>query len=272
MNCRSTPARPWRERCASPAIWLALWLVPVALLSASSAPATSSARSPSSSRRWRWSPSAAPTRFWPMSRSRPSRPMAGSSPARCSTGSGMAETTPGPLIMVLQFVGFMARLPRSRRLSPLLAGTLGGLLATWVTFVHASCGSSSVRPSSRVCAATGAARRALGDHGGGRRRHPQSRDLVCHPHCVPRNLACAHSALLVRRARAGERRSLGAAPLGRRDRRDVPVQSRHDPDARDLLGGWVALYVAGAILCPGGAPDQGRSVAHFDILHVRALR
>jgi len=36
--------------------------------------------------------------------------------------------------MVLQFVGFMAAFRDSGSLSPLLAGTLGGLLATWVTF------------------------------------------------------------------------------------------------------------------------------------------
>jgi chromate transporter len=49
-------------------------------------------------------------------------------------GLGMAETTPGPLIMVLQFVGFMAAFQDPGSLSPALAGTLGGLLATWVTF------------------------------------------------------------------------------------------------------------------------------------------
>jgi chromate transporter len=49
-------------------------------------------------------------------------------------GLGMAETTPGPLIMVLQFVGFMAAYRDHGTLSPMLAGTLGGLLATWVTF------------------------------------------------------------------------------------------------------------------------------------------
>ena len=49
-------------------------------------------------------------------------------------GLGMAETTPGPLIMVLQFVGFMAAYRDPSSLSPILAATLGGLLATWVTF------------------------------------------------------------------------------------------------------------------------------------------
>jgi chromate transporter len=55
-------------------------------------------------------------------------------PPEMLTGLGMAETTPGPLIMVLQFVGFIAAYRNPGTLSPLLAGTLGGLLATWVTF------------------------------------------------------------------------------------------------------------------------------------------
>jgi len=55
-------------------------------------------------------------------------------PREMLDGLGMAETTPGPLIMVLQFVGFMAAFRDSGTLSPMVAGTLGGLLATWVTF------------------------------------------------------------------------------------------------------------------------------------------
>jgi chromate transporter len=55
-------------------------------------------------------------------------------PGEMLAGLGMAETTPGPLIMVLQFVGFMAAFRHPGPLDPLLAGTLGGLLATWVTF------------------------------------------------------------------------------------------------------------------------------------------
>ena len=56
-------------------------------------------------------------------------------PREMLDGLGMAETTPGPLIMVVQFVGFMAAFRDAGGLSPMLAATLGGLLATWVTFV-----------------------------------------------------------------------------------------------------------------------------------------
>lgn len=55
-------------------------------------------------------------------------------PAEMLDGLGMAETTPGPLIMVLQFVGFMAAFHHPGALSPYLAGVFGGLLATYVTF------------------------------------------------------------------------------------------------------------------------------------------
>jgi len=56
-------------------------------------------------------------------------------PGEMLDGLGMAETTPGPLIMVLQFVGFMAAFRHPGTLLPMVAGTLGGLLTTWVTFV-----------------------------------------------------------------------------------------------------------------------------------------
>jgi chromate transporter len=55
-------------------------------------------------------------------------------PGEMLDGLGMAETTPGPLIMVVQFVGFMAAFRQPGILSPLVAATLGGLFATWCTF------------------------------------------------------------------------------------------------------------------------------------------
>ena len=55
-------------------------------------------------------------------------------PGEMLDGLGLAETTPGPLIMVNQFVGFLAGFRSEGGLSPLAAGVLGGVLATWVTF------------------------------------------------------------------------------------------------------------------------------------------
>jgi chromate transporter len=56
-------------------------------------------------------------------------------PQEMLVGLGFAETTPGPLISVVQFVGFMAAYRQPGSLSPALAGTLGGLLAQWCTCV-----------------------------------------------------------------------------------------------------------------------------------------
>ena len=56
-------------------------------------------------------------------------------PDEMITGLGMAETTPGPLIQVVQFVGFMGPYRAPGSLSPLQAGFLGAVVATWVTFI-----------------------------------------------------------------------------------------------------------------------------------------
>lgn len=56
-------------------------------------------------------------------------------PGEMLDGLGMAETTPGPLIMVTQFVGFMGAARNAGGLDPLVAGTIAAVLTTWVTFV-----------------------------------------------------------------------------------------------------------------------------------------
>lgn len=50
-------------------------------------------------------------------------------------GLGLAETTPGPLIMVTQYVGYLAAFRAPEPFSPLVAGLIGAALTTWVTFV-----------------------------------------------------------------------------------------------------------------------------------------
>ncbi|WP_331374783.1 chromate efflux transporter [Sinorhizobium chiapasense] len=56
-------------------------------------------------------------------------------PGEMLDGLGMAETTPGPLIMVVQFVGFMGAYRDPGSLNPMTAATLAAILTTWVTFV-----------------------------------------------------------------------------------------------------------------------------------------
>jgi chromate transporter len=57
------------------------------------------------------------------------------SPGQMIDGLALAETTPGPLILVLQFVGFVAAWQNAGALDPWLAAILGALLTVWVTFV-----------------------------------------------------------------------------------------------------------------------------------------
>jgi len=56
-------------------------------------------------------------------------------PDEMLVGLGLAETTPGPLISVVQFVGYLAAARSPGGLDPVWAGTLGGLIAMWSTFV-----------------------------------------------------------------------------------------------------------------------------------------
>ncbi|WP_245514699.1 chromate efflux transporter [Jiella endophytica] len=55
-------------------------------------------------------------------------------PGEMLDGLGLAETTPGPLIMVTQFVGFLAAYRQAGALDPLVAGVVGACLTTFVTF------------------------------------------------------------------------------------------------------------------------------------------
>jgi chromate transporter len=57
------------------------------------------------------------------------------SAAQMMDGLGLAETTPGPLILVLQFVGFVGAWQHPGNLDPILAASVGAALTSWVTFV-----------------------------------------------------------------------------------------------------------------------------------------
>jgi chromate transporter len=56
-------------------------------------------------------------------------------PGEMVRGLALAETTPGPLIMVVQFVAFLGAYRNPGELDPWVAATVGALLTTWVTFV-----------------------------------------------------------------------------------------------------------------------------------------
>jgi chromate transporter len=56
-------------------------------------------------------------------------------PGEMLDGLGMAETTPGPLIQVVQFVGFMGAFRMAGEINPVMAGVIASVLVTWVTFM-----------------------------------------------------------------------------------------------------------------------------------------
>ncbi len=56
-------------------------------------------------------------------------------PGEMLDGLGMAETTPGPLIQVVQFVGFMGAYRHPMGMDPMTAAIIASIVVTWVTFV-----------------------------------------------------------------------------------------------------------------------------------------
>lgn len=56
-------------------------------------------------------------------------------PGEMLDGLALAETTPGPLVLVLSYVGFLAGFRQSGALDPIIGGLLGGVIAAWATFV-----------------------------------------------------------------------------------------------------------------------------------------
>ncbi len=100
-------------------------------------------------------------------------------PGEMVDGLALAETTPGPLVLVLSFVGFLAAFRDPAGLDPMLAGIVGGVLTTWVTFVPCFLWIFWRRPLHRAAAikqgSVGGTQRHHGRRGG---RHRQPRHLV----------------------------------------------------------------------------------------------
>ena len=106
-------------------------------------------------------------------------------PGEMLDGLGMAETTPGPLIMVVQFVGFMAAFRDPGALPPLLAGD-AGRAADHLGHLRALLPVDLPRRALHRDPARqqGADGGAGGDHRRGRRRDPEPRGLVRPAHAV----------------------------------------------------------------------------------------
>ncbi len=158
-------------------------------------------------------------------------------PGEMLDGLGMAETTPGPLIMVLQFVGFMAAFRDPGGLSPMLAGTLGGLLATWVTFTPCFLwiflGApfiESIRGNRPLAGALSAITAAVVGV-------ILNLALWFAIHTIFREVTQVRGYGLSFDAPVlADRGSMGARIVACRHHRDLPLQDRHDVDAGGVLG------------------------------------
>ncbi len=157
-------------------------------------------------------------------------------PGEMLDGLGMAETTPGPLIMVTQFVGFMGAYRNPGQLTPMLAGTLGGLLTTWVTFtpcflwiflgapfVEALRGNRALNAAlSAVTAAVVGVILNLAVW------------FALHAWFLEAH-AGARAGVFVRRTDPGQRSTVGGRAFNRRDACRLPLQGWHADDARGML-------------------------------------
>ena len=170
---------PLAQHVAHRGVWLALWLVPLALLVLWlwSRPCLDRHR-PSSSPSSPWLPLAAPIRCSPTWRRLRSRLIGWLSAGEMIDGLGLAETTPGPLILVTEFVGY------HRGLSPCAASRssawpAGAAVTLWMTFVPCFLwifvGRALYR-APRSHAALG--ERSERGHRRRGRRHPQSKPVV----------------------------------------------------------------------------------------------
>jgi chromate transporter len=128
------PPPPLHRTTATAALWLALWWVPVGLL------ALTAGESVYLEEAVFFSQTASVTfggayAVLAYVAQRAVADFGWLSPGEMLDGLGMAETTPGPLIQVVQFVGFLGAYRDPGNLHPMVAGALGSVVTTWVTYV-----------------------------------------------------------------------------------------------------------------------------------------
>ena len=169
-------------------------------------------------------------------------------PREMLDGLGMAETTPGPLIMVLQFVGFMAAYRDPGALSPMLAGDArrpAGDLGHLRPVLPLDLPRRALhRDAARQQGARGRADR---DHRRGGRRDPQSVDLVRAAYAVPADHAGSLVRAVVRHAGVVKHRYRRPRAGGCGGDRDLPFNIGMLWVLAGSCAAGVALRLAGMV-------------------------
>ena len=128
------PPPPLRRTAATAALWLALWWVPVGLLALTAGDTVYLQEALFFSKTASVTFGGAYAVLSYVAQ-RAVADFGWLAPGEMLDGLGMAETTPGPLIQVVQFVGFLGAYRDPGTLHPMLAGALGSVVTTWVTYV-----------------------------------------------------------------------------------------------------------------------------------------
>ena len=130
----TTDARPWDQTARTIAVWLAIWAAPMALVLLTVGPDHVLWKIGSFFSQLAIVTFGGAYAVLAYMAQEAVQGFGWLSAGEMADGLGLAETTPGPLIMVTQFVGYLAAFRAPEPFTPLIAGILGAGLTTWVTF------------------------------------------------------------------------------------------------------------------------------------------
>ncbi len=162
-------------------------------------------------------------------------------------GLGLAETTPGPLILVTEFVGFLAA-HRHGGGNPWAMGVLGALVTLWATFAPCFLWIFAGAPYIERLNAEPRLKSALAGGDGGRgRRDPQPDRLVRPARAVRPRQRPAGGAAPAAHSRARLHLRAGRAAVGRRHRAAVRAAPGRFDDARRVRRPGARLVLGGGL-------------------------
>jgi chromate transporter len=135
LSAHASQKPSWRKTLLTGALWLVIWLAPLAVCLLLFGPAHVLAREAAFFSKAALLTFGGAYAVLPYVAQQAVETHGWLTAGQMIDGLGLAETTPGPLILVLQFVGFLGAWNEPGALPPLVAATLGAAVTTWATFV-----------------------------------------------------------------------------------------------------------------------------------------